>query len=200
MITLYGKKTSINVRKVLWLLEILDIPHTYMDDITKSKINSLNLNGLVPIITDEDFVLWESNSILRYITNKFNKDAYYPKDVKERANVDKWLDWQASDFNSSWVYAFQALVRKSSEHTDKKLIESSKDKWNNCISIINNQLKKTQYIASDKFTIADIVIAVSLNRWYLSIGDENIFSYVDSYFKKLSNIKGFETIINNGTP
>ncbi len=200
MITLYGKKTSINVRKVLWLFKILDIKYTYVDTISISEIKLMNPNGLVPVLKDDDFILWESNSILRYIANKYNLNDYYPKSPKERAQVDKWLDWQASDFNSSWVYAFQSIVRKSKEHTDKKLIDSSISNWNNCISIINSQLEKTKYIAGDTLSIADIVIAVSLNRWYLSIGEQNMFEHVDHYFQKLSNLTGFKEIIDNGTP
>ncbi|ADG94078.1 Glutathione S-transferase domain protein [Arcobacter nitrofigilis DSM 7299] len=200
MITLYGKRTSINVRKVLWLLKILDIEYSYIDTISISEIKLMNPNGLVPILKDDEFILWESNSILRYITNKFNLNDYYPNSPKKRAQVDKWLDWQASDFNSSWVYAFQSIVRKSEEHTDKKLIESSINNWNNCISILNNQLKKSNYIAGDTFTIADIVIAVSLNRWYLSIGEKNLFKHVDLYYDRLSILIGFKEIIDNGTP
>ena len=198
MIEIFGKNTSINVRKVLCFLELTKTPYKYNKDVTIDEINSLNPNGLVPILKDDDFILWESNSILRYIANKFDITEYYPVESKERAMVDKWLDWQASDFNSSWVYAFQSIVRKSKEHQDTKFIEQSKQKWNKCISIINDQLKSSKYISSDELSIADVVIAVSLNRWYLCIGEKDLFKYVDKYFDRLSKLDGFNEILNNG--
>jgi len=200
MISIYGKKHSINVRKVLWLLKITNIEHFYFEDVTYDTIQSLNPNGLVPILKDDDFILWESNSILRYISNKFNLNDLYSVNPEERAHIDMWLDWQASDFNNSWVYSFQSIIRKSPIHIDTKSIENSKVKWNKCINIINDKLKTSQFIASDTFTLADIVITISLNRWYMSIGEKGIFKNVDNYFARLSTIVGFKEIVDNGTP
>lgn len=68
MLRILGKASSINVRKVLWTCEELTIAYTHRDD---GPELAKNPNGLVPVIVDDDFVLWESNSIIRYLANKY---------------------------------------------------------------------------------------------------------------------------------
>ena len=122
MLKILGKASSINVRKVLWACAELRIPFEREDwgtgfrETDTSEFLSLNPNGLVPVIKDGDFVLWESNSIIRYLASRYGGEALYPTEPTKRARVDQWMDWQATDLNRSWSYAFLGLVRKSPAH------------------------------------------------------------------------------------
>ena len=111
MIRILGKASSINVRKVLWACEEIGIAHARADDGPELRQNP---NGLVPVIVDGDFVLWESNSIIRYLANKWVADALLPREPRACAEVDRWIDWQATEFNSAWRFAFSAIVLPTS--------------------------------------------------------------------------------------
>jgi len=123
VIRIVGKASSINVRKVLWTCEEIAIAYTRADDGPELEQNP---NGLVPVIVDGDFVLWESNSIIRYLANKWAAEALLPTEPQRRAEVDRWIDWQATEFNSAWRYAFSAIVRKNPAFHDAREIEASR--------------------------------------------------------------------------
>ncbi|MEZ1376615.1 glutathione S-transferase N-terminal domain-containing protein, partial [Enterobacter hormaechei] len=86
-------------------------------------------NATVPVIVDGDFVLWESNSILRYLVNQYGGEALYPGAPRARAAVDQWLDWQATDLNDAWRYPVMSLVRQSPAHQDPALLAASSAQW-----------------------------------------------------------------------
>ena len=119
MLHILGKIPSINVRKVLWLCTELNLPFEQEDWGAGFRTThdpaylALNPNGLVPVIKDDDFVLWESNTIIRYLANRYGGDALYPA---AGARAGQWIDWQGADLNRSWVGAFLGLVRKSPDH------------------------------------------------------------------------------------
>src|SRR6266702_6900665 len=126
MLQILGKTSSINVRKVLWTCAELGLPFEQEDwgsgfratDV--SEFLALNPNAMVPVIKDGEFVLWESNSIIRYLAGRYHGESLYPADPCERAKCDQWIDWQASELNRSWRYAFLALVRHSPAHQDSR--------------------------------------------------------------------------------
>jgi glutathione S-transferase len=126
---------------------------------------SLNPNGLVPVIKDGDFVLWESNSIIRYLASRYAGEALYLTDPLKRAKTDQWMDWQATDLNRSWSYAFLGLVRKSPAHQAPDEISLSLASWARHMSILENQLDATRaFVAGEHFSLADISIGLSVNR------------------------------------
>lgn len=105
MLRILGKASSINVRKVLWACEELNLPFVREDwgsgflSTHSTEFLALNPNGMVPVIEDGDWVLWESNTILRYLANAYGGAALYPTAPRERARVDQWMDWQATNLN-----------------------------------------------------------------------------------------------------
>lgn len=119
MLRILGKASSINVRKVLWTCTELGLPYQREDwgsgfqATDTPEFLALNPNAMVPVIVDGDFVLWESNSILRYLVNAHGGAHLYPAAPRARAAVDQWLDWQATDLNDAWRYPFMSLVRHS---------------------------------------------------------------------------------------
>lgn len=149
MLRILGKASSINVRKVLWTCAELQIPFERQDwgsgfrDTTTPEFVALNPNALVPVIDDEGFVLWESNTIIRYLANRANAVHLYPAEAKARARVDQWMDWQASDFNRSWGYAFMSLVRQSAAHQDPESLAQGCREWTRHMAILDRQLDTT---------------------------------------------------------
>src|SRR5262245_49832593 len=105
MLKVYGRSSSINVRKVIWCCEELSVPYEREDwgsgfrSTESPEFRALNPNALVPVIDDDGFVLWESSSIIRYLAAAYGGAAYYPVAARERARVDQWMDWQATELN-----------------------------------------------------------------------------------------------------
>ena len=193
-----GQATSINVRKVLWACEEIGIAYTRADEGPELTVNP---NGLVPVIVEGDFVLWESNTIIRYLANKHAAEALLPRDARRRAEVDRWIDWQATEFNTSWRYAFSAIVRRNPAFADAVQIEASRREWNRMAGIVESQLATTgAYIAGSSFTLADIPIGLSINRWMLTPMDKPSLPSVEAYYERLTLRPGFLKHGRNGVP
>eukprot|EP01088_Endostelium_zonatum_P002306 TRINITY_DN12837_c0_g1_i1.p1 TRINITY_DN12837_c0_g1~~TRINITY_DN12837_c0_g1_i1.p1 ORF type:complete len:159 (-),score=34.34 TRINITY_DN12837_c0_g1_i1:72-548(-) len=135
-LVLYGRINSGNVQKILWLLDELQVSYKRIDAGGKFDMNGnnkeflkLNPNGLVPVIVDDDFVLYESNAILRYISSKYGGAAFYPFDFQQRAVIEQWLDWYFTIVaNTRLVY--MQLIRTPKEKQDTKIIHSSVEQGN----------------------------------------------------------------------
>ncbi|HYS63930.1 MAG TPA: glutathione S-transferase family protein [Paraburkholderia sp.] len=207
MLQILGKTSSINVRKVLWTCAELGLPFEQEDwgsgfratDV--SEFLALNPNAMVPVIKDGEFVLWESNSIIRYLAGRYHGESLYPADPCERAKCDQWIDWQASELNRSWSYAFLALVRHSPAHQDSRQIGLSWANWTRHMAIVERQLQFTgAFIAGRLFSLADIPIALSVNRWLETPSRHDDFPAVTAYMARLATREEFREYCRNGTP
>lgn len=207
MLEILGKASSINVRKVLWTCAELDLPFERQDWGTGFRSThtpeflALNPNGLVPVVRDGDFVLWESNSIVRYLCSRYNGAHLYPSDPLLRARIDQWMDWQATELNRSWSYAFLGLVRQSAAHRAADEIGRSIDSWTKHMGILDAQLRTTgAFIAGKQFSLADIPVGLSVNRWFGTPFEHPSFPAVSAYFDRLSDRPGFAAYCRNGLP
>ncbi|KVT25974.1 glutathione S-transferase family protein [Burkholderia ubonensis] len=207
MLHILGKIPSINVRKVLWLCAELDLPFEREDwgsgfrSTDDPAYLALNPHGLVPVIKDDDFVLWESNTIIRYLANRYGGEALYPAEPRARARIDQWIDWQASDLNRSWVFAFQGLVRKSPDHQDPDGIAKSIADWTKHMRVLNAQLDATGvFVAGERFTLADIPIGLSVNRWFGTPFEHPDFPAIARYVERLAARPGFEAYGGSKNP
>ncbi len=207
MLTIFGKAASINVRKVLWCCDELNLPFRREDwgsgfqPTQVPEFLALNPNALVPVIDDDGFILWESNSIIRYLANRYGNDGFYPRHPQARARTDQWMDWQATNLNNAWSYAFLSLVRNSPAHQDPQQLAASVAGWNKHIGILEQQLQATgAYVAGDRFTLADIPVGLSVNRWFATPLERPDYPAVSAYFQRLREHPGFIRHGDNGTP
>lgn len=197
MVRIIGKASSINVRKVLWACEEIGVAYMRED---RAPEMALNPNGLVPVMVDGDFVLWESNTILRYLANKWGATSLLPTGPRARAEVERWIDWQATEFNTAWRYAFSALVRRNPAFDDARQIEASKADWARMVGILDAVLSRQAHVAGDDFTLADITIGLSVNRWFMTPMDKPTFPSVSAYYDRLSRRPAFLEHGRNGIP
>jgi glutathione S-transferase len=196
MLRILGKASSINVRKVLWTCEEIGIAYTRADS---GPELARNPNGLVPVTVDGDFVLWESNSIIRYLANKWAADALLPREPQARAEVDRWIDWQATELNNSWRYAFSAIVRRNPAVGDARQVEASMANWTRMMAILDARVAIAgTYVAGTTFTLADIPIGLSVNRWFMTPLQRPAFAAVAAYYERLSARAAFLKHGRNG--
>jgi glutathione S-transferase len=207
MLKILGKPISINVRKLLWLCDELALPYELEAwgaghrDPDVPEFRALNPNALVPVIVDGDAVLWESNTICRYLAGKHGRDDLLPRDPLARARVEQWMDWQGGDLNNSWRYAFMGLVRRSPAHQDAQAVAASAAAWNHHMAILERQLETSgDFVAGPVFTLADVVLGLSVNRWFMTPIERPELPRVGAYYDRLATRAGFRRHGRNGTP
>jgi glutathione S-transferase len=205
VLKILGRASSINVRKVLWTCAEIGLPFEREDwgigfqPTNDPTFTALNPNALVPVVRDGDFVLWESNTICRWLASEHQRDDLLPRAPRDRALVERWMDWQATELNSAWRYAFYALVRQSPQHQDANEIEASVRQWNRMMGLLDNQLQSTgAYAAGEHFTLADIVLGVSTHRWLSTPIERPALPHVTAYHRRLSQRPGFQAHVPGG--
>jgi glutathione S-transferase len=207
MLRIFGYAASINVRKVLWMCEELDLPFEREDwggsfrSTAEPRFRALNPVGMVPVIDDDGVIVWESNVIVRYLAGSRGRTDLLPSDPATRAQIEQWMDWQASDFNNSWRVVFQALVRRNPAFQDPAAIDTSIALVCNLVGHVDGQLARTgAYIAGQQFTVADIVIGLSLHRWQSIPMTRPHYAHVQRYMDKLLQRTGFVRYGRDGGP
>lgn len=207
MLRILGRASSINVRKVLWACAEFEVAYeredwgTGFQPTDSAEFLALNPNAMVPVIQDGDFTLWESNSIIRYLATRYGATAFYPSEAQARARIDQWIDWQASDLNRAWSYAFMSLVRHSPTHQDPQALAAGCADWARYMRILDGQLASTgAYVAGSQFSLADIPIGLSVNRWFETPLEHPHLPAVRDYYERLSERPAYHLHGRNGTP
>src|SRR5579872_3620118 len=202
-----GRASSINVRKVLWTCAEIGIAYTREDfgsgfaSTATPEFLAMNPNGLVPVIEDEAGVLWESNTICRYLAAKHDRRDLLPASPRERARVEQWMDWGATDLNTSWRYAFIGLIWRDPAFQDREQIAASIVKWNAAMRILERQLATTgALVVGNAFTLADVVLGLATNRWLMTPIERPDYPHVAAYFERLKQRPGFREHGANGLP
>jgi glutathione S-transferase len=205
MLRILGRVSSLNVRKVLWTCTELGLPFEREDwgagfRTTQSpEYLALNPNALVPVLIDDDFVLWESNSICRYLASKAGRVDLLPAAPRPRALVERWMDWQATDLNTAWRYAFLALVRSTPGFADAAQVETSVGEWNRLMGILDQALAAGgPYVNGAAFSLADVVLGLSVHRWRSTPMPHAELPAVAAYYMHLARHPGFVTYGRDG--
>jgi glutathione S-transferase len=206
MIRLHGYAASINVRKVLWLAAELGLGvelverGTRLAPVSDPSYRSLNPFGMVPCIEDRGQVIAESNTILRYLARRECRFDLLPDDAEGAARVECWLDWQATDLNNAWRYAFMARFRNAPGYDDKSRTDASLRDFTAKLGIIETHLAKTGPYIAGAFTLADIVIGLSLRRWCAFGSDLSRFPNIASYCDRLSERRPYLAFAGPASP
>lgn len=190
MLRILGRVTSINVRKVLWALDELGLDYSREDwglplrDPKVPEFLALNPNGQVPVLVENELVLWESNAILIYLAER--EGQLLPKQLEARALALQWLIWQTSELNPPWGYAVNALIRKTPGYDDPAKIAESMTRWGAKMELLEAQLAKsgTGFVAGE-FGIADIALGLSVHRWMSIAAEKPGLPAVVDYYERL---------------
>jgi len=170
-LVIWGRVTSVNVQKVVWCADELGLAYERHDVGGKfggtgtARYLAMNPNGLVPTIEDDGFVLSESNAIVRYLAARHRATGLWPEALQARAQVDRWMEWQSTEFTPAMRDAFWQLVRVAPEARDARAIEASRAKGEKLAGILDAHLAGRAWIAGDAFTLADLVNGCAAHRW-----------------------------------
>ena len=172
MLKIYGSKTSSNVQKVLWCcgeiglaFERIEIGEAF-GGLRSAGYLALNPNGLMPTIDDDGFILWESNVIVRYLAARHSMGRLYPADPAERADCERWMDWQQTSLVPQMGPAFRALLRQPREEMPEAQLKAVIEKAANLWRMLDARLANRPFIGGDALTIADIALGNAVHRWF----------------------------------
>ncbi|MFW5401153.1 glutathione S-transferase [Yersinia sp. 1252 StPb PI] len=204
MLTVWGRNNSTNVKKVLWCLEELGISYQRIDvggqygKLNDPRYRSMNPNGLIPCLQDGDFILWESNTIVRYLAAQYGDSALYLPDAQLRAGAEKWMDWATSSMVEPFKAVFIGLVRTPPEQQDKVKIAQGMTQLNTLMAIADHALEKQAYLSGDKFGIGDIPLGCLAYAWFnLSIERPSLPS-LQRWYHSVSQRAAFKKVIDIG--
>ncbi|HEV7576531.1 MAG TPA: glutathione S-transferase [Caldimonas sp.] len=179
MLQIWGRLSSINVRKVVWCAQELGLAFERTDAggrfgvVQTPAYRALNPNSLVPTIEDDDdaaagarFRLWESNVIVRYLCARHAAGRLYPEPLPARFDAERWMDWQQTTLNPAGREAFIQWVRTPAERRDAAAAQRSAQATESLLALLDAHLGARPFIAGDRFTMADLPIGCELHRWF----------------------------------
>jgi len=200
MMKIWGRNTSSNVQKAMWAVGELKLEHERIDVGGKFGMNrepkylAMNPNGLVPTLEEDDgFLLWESNSIVRYLAGKHDKAGVLePKDAHDRALASQWMDWQLSVLGPAITPAFWGLIRTPEDKRDMAAIKASQDKTVTAMLMLEERLGKAKFVAGDSFSYGDIPVGIMCYRYRQLVPGRPKTPNVDRWYDTIASRPAFK--------
>ncbi|TBU88487.1 glutathione S-transferase [Phytopseudomonas dryadis] len=172
MLKIWGRKNSTNVRKALWAAEEVGVPYTRLEAggafgvVDQPDFLARNPNGLVPVLEDGDLLLWESNSIVRYLAAAYGGESLYLAEPAARAPGDKWMDWTTSTFAGPFRDLFWGVLRTPPEQRDAALIDAARQRCSALLRLPEQALAERPYLSGDTFAMGDIPLGCFIYAWF----------------------------------
>lgn len=176
MLKIWGRISSINVRKVVWCAQELGLSFQRTEAggkfgvVQTEEYRALNPNALVPAIEDgegaQKVLLWESNVIVRYLCAKYAAGNLYPIELAERFDAERWMDWQQTTLNRAGSPGFIQLVRTPADKRDTAVLAQSIAATEPLFALLDAHLATHEYMLGDRFTMADIPVGCEAHRWF----------------------------------
>jgi glutathione S-transferase len=172
MLHVWGRISSINVRKVVWAAQELGLTLQRTDAggqfgiVREAGYQRKNPNGLVPLMEDGDTLVWESNVIVRYLCAKHSPGNFYPTALPQRFAAEQWMDWQQTTFNPAGRTAFIQLIRTPAEQRQPELIAQSVAATDALLALLDAHLADHAFIGGEQFGMADIPLGCEMHRWF----------------------------------
>lgn len=201
MITIWGRATSLNVQKVLWCcaelglqFERIDLggPFGGNDD---PDYRSMNPHGRVPTIRDGTTIVWESNTILRYLCATRGDAHLYPTEPRERSEVERWMDWQLATLNPPMITLLIGYYRTPAAQRNVDALASAHAQAAQQWSILDRWLIENDYLAGNALTLADIGNGILVHRWYNYPIERPSLPALEAWHRRLRDRPGFAAYV-----
>ena len=197
MLKVWGRASSVNVQKVLWCAEELGLPFERIDiggpfgGNRDAAYLAMNPNAVVPTIEDDGFVLWESNTIVRYLAAKHGMGRLCPSDLQRRADGERWMDWQLTTLNKDMVTLFWGLIRTASDKRDNVAIAGALEALGDIWGRLDRHLADRAFIGGDALTMADIPAGALAYRWFNLQVKRPALPRLEAWYRRLTERPGY---------
>jgi len=201
MLTVWGRASSSNVQAVMWCIAELGLPFKRIDagftygQTDTPEYLAMNPNGRVPTLCDDQHPpIWESGAILRYLANAYADDQFWPDDLPQRTQIDMWAEWSKVNVAIEFTGPiFWNAVRVPEARRDKLALQAAIEFFESKLQIAEEQLKKSEFLAGNSFTLADIQFGHVLHRYYdISIDRCDGLDHVSRYYQKLTQRAAYQ--------
>jgi glutathione S-transferase len=200
MLKIYGRDTSSNVQKVLWLCEEMNLPYESLHAVPPGQAASdeykrVNPNGQIPAIDDDGFVLWESNAIVRYLAAKHASGTIYPTDLRARADSDRWMDWQTTVLAPHTTIVLYQSLRVAPDKKDSAALAAACQALREKSAILDATLKGKAFVTGDAFTMADIALGQWVWRYVELVENRPAQPYLMAWYTRLQGRAPYRKIV-----
>ncbi len=201
MLKIWGRINSTNVRKVLWIVEELDLVHQRIDAggafglVNDPAYRAMNPNGLVPVIQDGDDVLWESNTIVRYLATRYGDGALNLTDPIARAQAEKWMDWATSALAGAFRDLFWGMVRTPEDQRDMAKINTAREAVGKLLRMPDEALARQDYLSGDAFGIGDIPLGCFAYAWFEMPIERPALPNLEAWYQRLKNREAYQRAV-----
>ena len=197
MLKILGRRTSANVMKPLWAADELGLDYEQVDVGGKFGGNrepaylAMNPMGLVPTLVEDDFTLWESNAITRYLCGKYGQGSLWPADPRVRAVADTWMDWQQTTCAPMMTPVFWGLVRTPEAERDHDAIRAGIERGHEVWGMLDRHLANHAFVAGDTFTMGDVPIGPQAHRWLNLVEERPPMPNLEAWYRRLTERPAF---------
>ena len=172
MIKIWGRPNAYNVQKVLWCLNEIGVDYQNLNiggsigGLDSPDFLAKNPNGRIPVLEVDNHIIWESNSIIRYLAATYSHGQLWASDPFERSLAERWMDWELASLQPDFLDLFWGWYRTPAEHRDPAFITKSAVRCENRFHILDSHLATNRYVAGDLFSMGDIAVATCLYRYF----------------------------------
>ena len=172
MLKIWGRTNSNNVKKALWAAEEVGVPYENIAAggafgiVSDPAYRTMNPNGLVPTLEDGELVLWESNTIVRYLAAQYGRSTVWIDDPAARAKSEKWMDWATSTLATPFRDVFWNVVRRTPDQQDPIAMDKGRDSCSSLFTIVDAALASQPYLSGDRFGVGDIPLGCFAYAWF----------------------------------
>lgn len=210
MLKIWGRRNSAHTQRVLWLCEEAGLPYelilasaTMGPDghisgggsafgvVDTPEYRAMNPNGTIPTIDDDGFVLWESNTISRYLAQRYAPQALFGDDIKTLGLASQWMDWTNTQLEPALHILVMELVRLPEAERDPAALEATRQGILPALQRLNDHLAARAYVAGDDFTIGDIAPATAVRRWCVFALEAPSMPHLAAWQARMAERDGF---------
>lgn len=190
---IYGRATSVNVQKVMWAVDEIGVMRHRIDaggpfgGVDTPEFRAMNPNGLVPVMDDGGFILWESNAIIRYLASTYGRGGFRPTDRKEIARADQWMDWALTSLNADIITTcFIGLIRTAASDRNTAAIAAASARAGKTLAVLDAHLATRKFIGGATLTLADVPAGSYMYRYFTLPIERPHLPNVESWYTRLA--------------
>jgi len=191
MLKIWGRRDAFNVQKVMWLIGELGLEHERIDaggpfgGLDTPEFRAMNPHGRIPVIDDDGTVVWESHSIVRYLSAKYGRGSFWREDPAERSRSDRWMDWMLATLQRDFMDLFRGFYRTPEAQRDLKMIQQLIAQCADHYRLLDRHLAVQPFLAGDRLTMGDIPAGTSLYRYFELEIERPALPHVSAWYERL---------------
>lgn len=191
MLKVYGRRSAFNVQKVMWAIGELGLEHEHRDrggaagGLDDPAFLAMNPHGRVPVIDDGGLIVWESNSIVRYLAARYAPDALGATDPAARSQADRWMDWALATLQRDFMDLFWGYYRTPEAQRDWPRLRGLIDGCARHYRLLDAHLADRPFLGGDALTMADIPAGTTLFRLFELDLERPALLNVEAWYRRL---------------